>query len=549
MPVVQQIRQFLIRAGGLPPAEVAALTVWGGVLLLVELAGRRLSANDLTDALLLGFLLSLTAAIHSVRPLPPVRWLLRSMRRMLPGLWPPRFEIGVDLRGTPPVKRGSPPVWTRSVGVLALLAVLVAAAAPLFPTAFREGLRTFSFLAYLTVIGTIWTAAILTTMLLALLSWAMIHDTFVTSYRGQGVRSKRPERWTVLVVVGMLLLASVTLPVWIPALVTVLALLVVSAGMICSGPGLTLLWRLPAGDGVRSVDGRWFLWLHWVSLILLTEVLLLACMGERILGIGKDSAMIMPMTVLLGQVLGWTAVPGLGVATCHCLRFAALGLRFNPYRDAGHYASVSRGLESPVQASATDRQWEIDQRRVLIRGLKRLFKRAARVSKGNGIGLWIGLQHWFVLGLTRDASDNDDEKSVLDEVIGPPYHRVFSPESRMHFWQICQSLDVDLILVEDGVTFQRFVRVLRMMFEVYDMFGGRQQAEERHFAGLPGVRVVIHEFGMGASESHGRKGYPEPDYSEIGRARILHVFKDRGEQDEFAPVPTGSEGAPVLSGA
>jgi hypothetical protein len=548
MRVVQQIRQFVLRVGGLPPAELAALAVWTGMLVLVELAGRKVSVNDLTDALLLGFLVSFTLAVHSVRPLPPVRWLVRRMGRMLLGLWHPRFEIGVDLRGTPPVKRGSPPIWARSVGVLAALTLVLTLAAPVLPTAFREWLLPCCFLAYLLVIGVIWIAAALTAVLLAFLGWAMIHDWFVMSYQGQGVRPKRPERLTVLAVAGILVLAAAWLPIWIPAVVTGLALVVVSVGMACSGPGLTLLWRHSAGEGVRSVDGRWFLWLHWALLIFLTTTLLLPCTGELLVGTGDESAATMPLTVLIGRVLGWAAVPGLGVAAWHSLRFAGMGMRFNPYRDAGAYASMSRGVPFPSQAKGNDREWEIGQRRALVRGLKRLFKRAARVSRGKGTGLWIGLHHWFIPGLTRDASENDDEKSVLDEIIGPPYHRVFSPETRLHFWQICRALEVDLILVEDGVTFRRFIRVLRMMFEVYDMFGGRQRAEELHFTGLPGVRVVIHEFGMGTSESHGREGYPEPDYNEIGRGRILHVFKDRGEEEEFDSIPTDSEGVPVFSG-
>ena len=87
-----------------------------------------------------------------------------------------------------------------------------------------------------------------------------------------------------------------------------------------------------------------------------------------------------------------------------------------------------------------------------------------------------------------------------------------------------------------------------MMFEIYDVHGGRQRAEEMHFTGLPGVRVLIHNFDLSDTPRHGRANYPEPDYEDVGRARILHVFKDRGETDIETPVPKSWEGTPVLSG-
>jgi hypothetical protein len=166
-----------------------------------------------------------------------------------------------------------------------------------------------------------------------------------------------------------------------------------------------------------------------------------------------------------------------------------------------------------------------------------------------GTGFWIGLQHWFILGLARDENPDatdDRETTTLDGIVGPPFHKVFPPEARWHFREIATALQIDLLFVEDGVPFRRLVRVLRVMFEIYDVHGGRQRAEEWHFNGLPGVRVVIHDFDLAAAPAHGRENYPEPDYEEIGRARILHVFKDRGEDEVLNPVPQSSEGLPVL---
>jgi hypothetical protein len=34
-----------------------------------------------------------------------------------------------------------------------------------------------------------------------------------------------------------------------------------------------------------------------------------------------------------------------------------------------------------------------------------------------------------------------------------------------------------------------------------------------------------------------REKYPEPDYEDLGRARILHIFKDRDEPPEDWTLP------------
>jgi hypothetical protein len=108
-----------------------------------------------------------------------------------------------------------------------------------------------------------------------------------------------------------------------------------------------------------------------------------------------------------------------------------------------------------------------------------------------------------------------------------------------------RALEIDLIFVEDGVGFRRFVRVLRMMFEHYDIFGGRRRADELHFRGVPGTRVLIHEYQL--TEPFKSDVYPEPDYENLGRARILHVFRDRGEQEEPLETPLDFTFTPVPS--
>ena len=128
-----------------------------------------------------------------------------------------------------------------------------------------------------------------------------------------------------------------------------------------------------------------------------------------------------------------------------------------------------------------------------------------------------------------------EEHTQILEVIPPLYYRALPRPVRRHFFKICRALEVDLIFLEDGVGFRGLRHVLRAMFEQYDIHGGSQPAREIHFAGLPKVRVILHDYALG--EPLIKSKYPEPDYEEVGRARILHIFRDRGGDEEQAPTP------------
>lgn len=188
-------------------------------------------------------------------------------------------------------------------------------------------------------------------------------------------------------------------------------------------------------------------------------------------------------------------------------------------------------------------------RRLLFRGLEGLFKRAAGRRFVRGNGYWVAPWHWFCVGLSRDEDERTmdwKEGTFFLETIGPSYHRVFPLPVLAHARRVMGDLQVDLVFVEDGVGFRRLRRVLRRAFEVHDRSPEGSRAEDHHFSGLPGVRVVFHEFLLDEPWQGRGEGYPEPDYESIGRARILHVFRDRGESEETAEAPRDRRGAPVL---
>ena len=193
---------------------------------------------------------------------------------------------------------------------------------------------------------------------------------------------------------------------------------------------------------------------------------------------------------------------------------------------------TSAELSDPRLHASLRRRADLQARRRLRRGLEKLFRLAkARQHEGSdGIGHWVAPHLWFVVHMGRDGQDEV-------ETIGPPYHSLLPKSSRHHLFNVLQALDVDLIFVEDGVSFRKFQRVLAMVFEYYDMFGERA-LEERHFQGLPGIRVLLTELEIDQPPSLSTSKYPEPDYEQLGRARILHVFRDRGGEDaEDVTIP------------
>jgi hypothetical protein len=194
-------------------------------------------------------------------------------------------------------------------------------------------------------------------------------------------------------------------------------------------------------------------------------------------------------------------------------------------------------LESQELVERVTRRDEILRRRHLFHGLRRLFKVAARRKPSEGTGYWLAPHNWFVTRMGRDVDEEDAWFS------GPPYHPSVPIESRAHFARVMAACELDILFVEDGVGFRRLRRVLALLFEYYDIFAGGRRVEESHFSGIPGARVLIHDYTIG--EEFPYDTYPEPDYEDLGRARILHVFKDRGDEESLVDEPRTPDHVPV----
>lgn len=567
---------------------------------VLEVCGR-FATNDLQDFLALCVLAAgavLVAMRHYRSPLgwvsSLVRWVKRTVGAVVRG-----YEFGIDLRGTPPLPRRSPPaVWLLAGGLLAWSAGAVALWL-VFPTGWRTVGQYSSYTAYLLVLALIWAVLLVV--------------TFVGVFVPVAVLDKLLKRWLgdtdrrgaeLAAVVGYAVLVSAVAWVVPPAAVLVLCGLVAGASVVAYllpvRDGAALLWRRGAGRPVYAVPVRRVLALSagLVSL-LLAAVLLTAC-GGRLLGPPHPEDA-MPVTALFGSVAAWL-VPGLaGVVgvrlaqavrhdparrtppTAHLagddprqLRWAARIVRSWGWqvvtaparrtRDHVGLVVVPPELSEadefdprwPLRVSVADlragavrsrlqRRDEIQLRRQLIRGLQKLFKRAAAFKGPGGGGFWLAPHWWFVEGLGREDADASGPDSA-PPLVGPPYHQMIPARARQHAHAVLRATHVDMIFVEDGVTFKNLERVLRVILELYDVHGGRRRAEEHHFRGVPRVKVMLHEYQPG--NPFRSDVYPEPKFDDLSRVRVLHIFRDRGGQEEWVEPPAEFSWtpAPALTG-
>jgi hypothetical protein len=210
----------------------------------------------------------------------------------------------------------------------------------------------------------------------------------------------------------------------------------------------------------------------------------------------------------------------------------------------------------PLKVSAADleagpvkerlaRRDEIKVRRQLFRGLQKLFKKASAFKGPAGGGFWLAPHWWFMEGVGREDADASGEEAP--PLVGPAYSRVISARARQHAHAVLRATQVDMIFVEDGVTFRNLERTLRVLTELYDVHGGKRRAEELHFRGVPKVKVMIHEYEPG--NPFRSDLYPEPKFDDLSRVRVLHIFRDRGGHEELIDPPFDFSSTPAPVGA
>lgn len=578
-----------------------------GSVLVLEVLGRQSPADsyDLLAILGLGMIGFLVIARHKRSPLSWVKSLHRPVDWLggVTARW--TFQMGLDMRGLPPVKRGVPPLIRNTALILAIGTGIFAGLAKWMPLGWRSGLMTVSYVVYLVGLLTLWVALAATILLAAFIPLAVIHDSFVSRHRGPNRRSRRGELLAIAVYFGTLFALGAQLPFWVAPLCCALLTSCYLIGILpVRRFSVQFLWRPRGSIQVRSLT--WAQWVTWEFLLIGLTVHLLTLLACGALIVGDElSYKVMPLTSLLGATLAWLGPGVLGLLFWQMIQ----GRLRDPARpsrptvhvrdctNGSHRTTIRRTLaqhgwrvrfdpnppkpldvrvvlaEEALPQEQPQTQWpmiitvadlerpgffvrltrrdEIQKRRSFLSSLEFLLKLAKGKTR-SGLGYWLSPHYWFIAGLMRDTRPGEEgdfdltEDPILTAAIGPPYHRVFPRAVRNHLFQVMRATRVDLIFIEDGISFKRLRKVLRVLFEVFDVHAGRRPAEEVDFRGLPGTRVVIHDFQF--DEPYQSRTYPEPKYEFLGRARILHVFKDRGGQEEPLEAPFDMDRNPAPMG-
>ncbi len=508
---------------------------------------------------------------------------MRSRVQLMAAPW--RLEFGVDLRGRPTLPQGHPRAWVLSWLALMVGTALLALTASQWPGGARSTLQGISGLLSLFALACLWGALLPGAWLACELVAGLLRERVV----GVETRHRTVIAWALFTGgVGCMAL---------PLRGCLIAIACMGLGMglidLLLRPRVGILWRPLGGDEVCVRSAPRHIWSAAASsaIAALTCALILIASGDRLAGTNSAAT---ALTGLFGTAFAKLATFAFGVCCTAALARLVIGRWRDPARHepmrvhvqgapretqrdlrsrlraAGLLASF-RGEPKPcaaiVQIDANadpfdfqlERKWplplagghldnprahEILRRRVQVlcrrgiySGLRRLWRAAGSRTYSQGSGFWMEPHLWYVPTMTRD-----DEASAWAS-IAPAYHQAFSGPARRHLFELLRDLEIDRIFVEDGVGHRKLARVFAGLFSYHDRFGPCPLEIERLVGKVHGVRMILYEYTLGGS--HGVPDYPEPEYETLGRSRVLHVFRDRGGDDDRVVIPDSFDYLPL----
>jgi hypothetical protein len=584
---VPQIRQFLRRP------RVFSAVVFGSLLGL-EILGRTLS-SDIYDTLASSALLVLVSIVlvyHRDTPLGWVNWLGRGAQRVIDFFDRFRIEVGIDLRGQPPIPRRTPVSMWWTLGWFLLVAGLGLTLWLCFPEGWRAILIQGSYIGYLLVVTALWSmlfVCFVGCIYLPIMLWS--HLAPRSFYRADAPRmSKIRSLIIVLLYVTLMGLSYATLPLWIILILCGVSMAIL---LLCrlhqSRSEVAMIWRPRGSRKVFSVPS-FRLAINFLTLwMAFCVAMILLASGGQVFE-SNEAEKTMTMTVFLGGLFAWT-LPGMLIVVgmtmylfwlrnpsrpapsvvhvagyfapenrsrlVRAFRQRGWTLRFDPTPPARTDIRIHLVESEKSQAKEFDPSWplhvsledleegtvfarferrnELLRRHLFYRGIKAIYRSIRGQEFQQGAGFWLAPHLWFQPSMTRDDDGEDRDGSGLMQAVGPPYREVFDRAVRNHLFQVLRSVEIDIIFVEDGIRSKSIRRVFRRIFEFFDKSRGKRRIEEVNFQGLPKIRVMMHDLQLDMPFESSR--YPEPKYDVIGRARVLHIFKDRGDQEDLLDLP------------
>lgn len=503
-----------------------------------------------------------------------------------------KTERGVDLREAPPYPARIPR-WM--AGLVLLVGAVVVVAHVCIPSGFPHGLRTAvvakSASLYLLGITGVWAWAVVLGTGATFLGWLHVNDHLAAD----GVITRRDNAIRIALPIGAIgwaSLAATVVPPWVPSFGLTIGLCIGLISLCFRATGsIAFLWRERGKPDVYSINSRWvYAWNIYLSLgMTLATTMLMTRSGWS----GEPGG----PTVWLGSATGWLCVfassTWLWVGPIRLIRLSwhdLAGVRLTPLRFVGiappdqvvhalelrgfrvlddHAADQGIALrvdpgtsrhgiregptaegrqvwiihpddllssESLAELRAIERR---SVRREVFRAVDELMRLARTRRFSEGSGFWFAPHLWYVWAVSRDTHDADTI------TVGLPYHRMLSLDARRHCYEVFRGTSVDIVFIQDGVSERSIRAVLMQVFEHFDVWG-IQPFEERHVQIVPGVRIIIHDVAPDSRFEH--NGYREPDYEDIGRARILHIMVDRGGDEAPAGDPHAHKRYPSVRG-
>ncbi|MGL6076726.1 MAG: hypothetical protein ACRC8S_21440 [Fimbriiglobus sp.] len=574
----------------IPGQKSLGWIIFALTIMALELIGRLAKADfqDLIGALLLA---SLLAALLVRRPLktlpgyPLVQGFLKRLQSQV------QNNYGLDLRNDPPYPTRFPAgAWFLALGLLTWTGT-AAAVWWLLPAGWRDlGLWT-SFSLYLVFITLLWVG------LIATIAGSLVGTAFMIDWQLNRRMESRSDRltWRAFAVIAYLVFVGLSaryIPVVVPLGMT--GVLALACFLLASFPrpaDMAVLWRSAPGRPIYSLpDTRITAGVLTVLMLLLTNLILSACGGRLITTIEVADPMV--LTSVLGTIAAWMLPVFLAMAayTFWTIRGVDPALRMplqlaidskvsieqlrsaiKLIRKAGFRSYVSRSVYEatdlrielvpkerseafefqptwPLKLSVEDlthedvlfrlrRRDELRLRRGAYRGMRRLFRRAFRTRKRKG-GVYQFSPHLWIQGnLSYEEPQRRMNASPAPKAVSGMYFSVFHPRVRQHLNKVFRALQVDVILIEDGVKYRSIEALVRSLFEIYDQNDGATRLEEHNLPNVPKARVVMHDCVPDeprrdwiAVRTDG-EDYDENDYLGMSRLRVLHLFKDDNESE------------------